>query len=132
MNDRLGQVQEQKQEQKLVQGITQQQLLQLKLIELPVTQLLDRIDTEMNDNPALEVAENAESPETSDYTDFPESPEASDDADDYETQRDREDRQTAMDDALNRIGADDGELPIHTPNNGEGTGEMVYGETISF
>ena len=132
MNDRLGQVQEQKQEQKLVQGITQQQLLQLKLIELPVTQLLDRIDTEMNDNPALEVAESAENPETSDYTDFPESPEASDDADDYETQRDREDRQTAMDDALNRIGADDGELPIHTPNNGEGTGEMVYGETISF
>ena len=49
-----GQIQEQKQEQKLAQSFSQQQLLQAQLVELPITQLLERINTEMNDNPALE------------------------------------------------------------------------------
>ena len=132
MNEKLRHIQEQKQEQKLMQGITQQQLLQLKLIELPITQLLERIDTEMDINPAIEKAENAESPEQDEYTDFLENPEISDDVNDYETQRDLEDRQAAMDDALKLIGGDDGELPIHTPKSNEGTAEFIYGGTISF
>ena len=49
------QIQEQKQEQKLGQNFSQQQLLQAQLVELPITQLLERVNTEMNDNPALEV-----------------------------------------------------------------------------
>ena len=53
MNDRLAQIQQQKQEQRQVQTITQQQLLQAQLVELPLAQLLERISTEMNDNPAL-------------------------------------------------------------------------------
>ena len=61
------QVQEQKltQQQKLTQSITQQQLLQAQLTELPITQLLERIKTEMDDNPALEISadENQEFPE---------------------------------------------------------------------
>ena len=50
------QIQEQKltQQQKLSQGFTQQQLLQAHLTEMPIMQLLERINTEMNDNPALE------------------------------------------------------------------------------
>ena len=56
-----GQIQEQKLEQRLGQAITQQQLLHAQLVEMPLPQLLERIDTEMNDNPALETAE--ENPE---------------------------------------------------------------------
>ena len=52
------QIQEQRltQQQKLAQTITQQQLLQAQLIELPITQLMERVTTEMDDNPALEVS----------------------------------------------------------------------------
>ena len=51
-----GQFQIQKTEQKQVQTVSQQQLLQAMLTELPVNQLIDRINTEMDDNPALEVS----------------------------------------------------------------------------
>ena len=52
------QIQEQRltQQQKLQQSVTQQQLLQAQLTELPITQLIERINTEMDDNPALEVS----------------------------------------------------------------------------
>ena len=48
------QVQKQEQTQKQTQTITQQQLLQAHLVELPINQLIERINTEMDDNPALE------------------------------------------------------------------------------
>ena len=65
MSDRLGQIQELKQDQRLVQNISQQQLLHAQLVELPITQLIDRVNTEMDDNPALETdyADDAEYPE---------------------------------------------------------------------
>ena len=53
-----GQIQEQKLEQKLQQSISQQQLLQSQLVELPIQQLMERIETEMHDNPALETNRN--------------------------------------------------------------------------
>jgi len=48
------QIQEQQQTLALkqTQSITQQQLLQAQLIELPITQLIERVNTEMDDNPA--------------------------------------------------------------------------------
>ena len=52
----LKNVLEQKPEQKLTQTVSQQQLLQAMLTELPVNQLIDRINAEMDDNPALELA----------------------------------------------------------------------------
>ena len=59
------QIQEQRQTQgqKLAQSISHQQLLQATLVELPITQLVDRVNTEMNDNPALEVDASFEMPE---------------------------------------------------------------------
>ena len=132
MNERLGQIQEQKQEQKLSQSITQQQLLQAQLVELPITQLLERINTEMYDNPALEVS--TESPELAEFSEFPESQESSDSSDDYDTQRDREDRQTALDEALQNIGRDDEELPVYSGNRNlnDDHEEMVFGAAASF
>ena len=132
MSDRLTQIQEQRQEQRLGQTISQQQLLQAQLVELPLTQLLERISTEMNDNPALEAEP------TDDHDIW--SDDGSDDStygqdEDYDTQRDREDRQSALDEALAAIGRDDEELPVYTganASNGTEREEMVYGETLSF
>ena len=128
MNEKSTLIQEQRQEQKLAQSFSQQQLLYAQLVELPVTQFLERVNTEMNDNPALEVetdsSEYAEPQEYSDYnTDVPE---------DYDTQRDREDRQSALDDALASIGRDDEDLPVYHSESTEGREDFVFGDYISF
>ena len=127
-----GQIQEQKLEQKLAQSFSQQQLLQAQLVELPITQLLERINTEMNDNPALEA--------DADRADFLESPEPSegldstDEDDDFDSQREREDRQSALDAALESIGRDDEELPVYQGGSsvGEEREEYILGDTVSF
>ncbi len=134
------QIQEQQltQQQRLTQAITQQQLLQAQLVELPVAQLAERINAEMDDNPALEVsaddydgaasgsdAGNAGSDAADSASD------TSDAADDYE----REERQSALDEALQGIGRDDEELPVYNSQGhsvDEEREEMVYGDTQSF
>ena len=127
-----GQIQEQKQEQKLAQSFSQQQLLQAQLVELPITQLLERINTEMNDNPALEAdadrADYLESPEPSEGLD------STDEDDDFDSQREREDRQSALDAALESIGRDDEELPVYQGGSsvGEEREEYILGDTVSF
>ena len=125
------QIQEQQQtlSQKLTQSITQQQLLQAQLIELPVTQLLERINAEMDDNPALELKtdEDADDYEFQESSDFQEN---TDNVDDYE----QEERQSALDAALENIGRDDEELPVYQGGQAyhEEREEMVYGESLSF
>ncbi|MBP3844944.1 MAG: RNA polymerase factor sigma-54 [Prevotella sp.] len=122
------QIQEQQQTQSLkqIQGITQQQLLQAQLIELPVAQLLERVNAEMDDNPALELStgDDSEYAETFDDADNPEP------SDDYE----REERQSALDAALESIGRDDEELPVYHGGQGyqEEREELVYGASQSF
>ena len=124
-----GQIQEQKLEQKLQQSISQQQLLQSQLVELPIQQLMERIETEMHDNPALET-----SSEDSDFPEFSEPTETTDNSDDFDTQREREERSDALDAALENIGRDDEELPVY--HGGMSTTEeredMVVGDTQSF
>lgn len=135
MSEKSWQIQEQKQTQvqKLAQSISQQQMLVSSLVELPITQLADRINTEMNDNPALEVespGENADFPDNSDYSDYSEYSEKADDA----SQTEREERQSALDAALENIGRDDDELPVYHggSNLSEDREEMVFGTTESF
>ena len=119
--------QEQKltQQQKLAQSITKQQLLQAQLTELPVTQLMERVNTEMDDNPALEIS--ADEPENPEYLDNPDNP---DNPDSYE----QEERQSALDAALESIGRDDEELPVYHggQSSQEEREEVVYGQTESF
>lgn len=128
-----GQIQEQRQEQKLQQSISQQQLLQAQLIELPVQQLIDRIETELHDNGALEPATETLT-ELSDYQEFPEGTDNADNADDYEQQREREDRQDELDRALEGFGRDDDELPVYSGgrSSADDAEERVYGSTESF
>lgn len=125
------QIQEQKLEQKLGQSISHQQLLQAALVELPVAQLVDRVNIEMNDNPALEVDADYDEPEVLDFQD---SSDYGDGGDDYETSSEREERQSALDDALSNIGRDDEDLPVYQGGSAvaDEREEMVYGETVSF
>lgn len=128
-----GQIQEQRQEQKLQQSISQQQLLQAQLIELPVQQLIDRIETELHDNGALEPATETLT-ELSDYQESPEGTDNADNADDYEQQREREDRQDELDRALEGFGRDDDELPVYSGgrSSADDAEERVYESTESF
>ena len=104
------QIQEQRltQQQKLTQSITQQQLLQAQLTELPITQLVERVNAEMDDNPALEIS--AEEPEYAESSEFSESSETSDS---YE----QEERQSALDAAFESLGRDDEDLPVYQGAN---------------
>lgn len=133
------QVQEQRQEQRQQQSISQQQLLQAQLIEMPVQQLIERIDTEMHDNAALEPASD-DLPDYSEYADYSndsdssEQSEESENTDLYEQQREREDRQDELDKALENFGRDDEDLPVYSGGryyNDEGE-ERVYGSSESF
>ena len=110
MSDKLGQIQEQSQQLKQAQSFSHQQLLQASLVELPVTQLLDRINTEMNDNPALESESGGDYTESTDTQESLDNPEPSDD---FYEQNEREERQSALDDALSNIGRDDEDLPVY-------------------
>ena len=130
MNEKAGLIQEQKQEQKLAQSFSQQQLLYAQLVELPVTQLLERVNTEMDDNPALEI-----NPENLDYiesADASEGLDTSDAPEDYDTLRDREDRQSALDEALAAIGRDDEDLPVYHNGHAEAREDIIYGDYTSF
>ena len=133
MADKLGQIQEQNLTQglKLAQSISQQQLLVSSLVELPVNQLVDRINTEMNDNPALESETDYDNP---DYLESPEFQDDSDVSDDFSANNEREERQSALDEALAGIGRDDEDLPVYPGGSSmsEDREEMVYGESESF
>ena len=126
----LKNVLEQKTEQKQTQTVSQQQLLQAMLTELPVNQLIDRINSEMDDNPALELAsDDIADTDSSSSDDLQDDMYKDDDSsDDYETQSEKEDRQTALDDALSGIGRDDEDLPVYQ----ERQRDFEYGSTQSF
>ena len=125
------QIQEQRltQEQRLAQSITQQQLLHAQLVELPIAQLVERVNTEMDDNPAIEVAAPGD-----DYADFSEPSETSDHSEDSDFEQ--EERQSALDEALESIGRDDEDLPVYyggQRQQDEGNGEQgVMAQSESF
>lgn len=126
------QIQEQRQEQRLQQSISAQQLLQAQLVELPVQQLIERIETEAHDNPALEKTTESDGTQSLDGEGWSDS--SSTDDEDYEVQREREERQDALDAALEGFGRDDEELPVyqggHTADDERE--EIVYGADQSF
>ena len=141
MSDKYGQIQEQRQTQqlKLGQTISHQQLLQASLVELPITQLVDRINTEINDNPALEAESHSDAMEYVGGASEENSEGLGDSAalgsdDDFSAQAEREERMSALDEALAGIGRDDEDLPVYHggSNLSEEREEMVYGDTESF
>lgn len=126
-----GQVQVQKTEQLLrqTQVVSQQQMLQAAITELPIHQLVERVKAEMDDNPALE-----SNPEDTGYS-APEEVGTADEDEDFDSLSEREERQSALDDALNYMVIDDDELPVYTPSQQSNDSEhedRVYGTSVTF
>ena len=126
------QIQEQRQEQRQQQTISAQQLLQAQLIELPLQQLAERIETEMHDNPALETKVDDDELRWDDMAAADTSADSSND--DFDAQREREERSDALDAALENIGRDDEDLPVFQGgySTAEEREELVAGDTLSF
>ena len=129
-----GLFQTQSQQQTLSQTLSPQQLLQVRLLELPVNELEQRVKAEMDDNPALEAGESHDEPmeANSDFGDEPNDGNTSDD--DFESNKERDERQSELDEALSRMGSDD-EMPAVYNNNSQNNStyeEFTYSDSISF
>lgn len=112
MNQKLTQQNVQTQQQTLGMAMSPVQLLATQLIELPISELEERVNLEMNDNPALEgnigEAEIGEISDTASDTDNMAD-------DDFETSE----RQDALQDVLMSIGSDDVMPSYHNDFEGE-------------
>lgn len=139
MTQKLIQTQEQKLQQ--LQRLSAQQMLQVKMLEMPLNELEDNINAELDDNPALEtenpddalMGEGNEDRSALDDSDNSNDDELGDDA--YEAQSEKEERKDELDQALESIGKDD-QMPDYNTDryNTQNADyeEMVYGDTTSF
>lgn len=139
MTQKLIQTQEQKLQQ--LQRLSAQQMLQVKMLEMPLNELEDNINAELDDNPALEtenpddalMGEGNEDRSALDDSDNSNDDEFGDDA--YEAQSEKEERKDELDQALECIGKDD-QMPDYNTDryNTQNADyeEMVYGDTTSF
>lgn len=139
MTQKLIQTQEQKLQQ--LQRLSAQQMLQVKMLEMPLNELEDNINAELDDNPALEtenpddalMGEGNEDRSALDDSDNSNDDEFGDDA--YEAQSEKEERKDELDLALESIGKDD-QMPDYNTDryNTQNADyeEMVYGDTTSF
>ena len=107
MVQKLIQTQTQKLQQ--LQRLSAQQMLQVKLLEMPLTELEENIDAELDYNPALEKVEEEENFNEEAVTLSGDSDDMNND-EDFEMQNEREEREEALDSALESIGRDD-EMP---------------------
>lgn len=148
MSQKLIQSQEQKAVQ--VQRLTQQQMLAVKMLEMPLTELEQSVQAEIDDNPAMESSapEDAvfdeQQSEQDDFQDSTESSSGKDSADEtdraeeaFNAETEKEERESALDDALSNIGMDD-RMPetnassAYNPTDNADYEEIVYGEQTSF
>ena len=145
MSQKLIQTQEQKLQQ--VQRLSQQQMLQVHLLEMPLTELEQNVNAELDDNPALETSSPDDvlegghvegSDSAASYGDDARQDGKDDSAsDDFSSQNEREERDDALTAALERIGGGDDDMPTAGYTGGSGSDsadyeEMVYGDTTSF
>lgn len=113
------------------QRLTAQQILQVKLLEMPIAQLEENIKTELYENPALE----SEEPDVSPNDNVSDSISESDEEEDFETRSEREEREEALDSALDNMGSDDrmtNDYRTYGDNQSAEQEEMVYGDSASF
>ena len=124
-------IQTQAQQQVQQQRLSQQQMLQVRLLEMPLAELEQSVNTELDDNPALE--EKSNDPDDS-LDAMP------NDNDDYgetdEEKSEKEEREEALDNALEDLAKDD-EMPATANAFGDGGDtqeqeQIVWGDTTSF
>ena len=130
-------IQEQTQKQLQQQKLTQQQMMLVRLLEMPLAELEQNVQTEIDDNPALEVDYN----ENDNLNDTDNKGDNLDAEDSYEELSEREEREEALDRALESIGGDDemagmadtmGDREPAYWTDGAEQEQMVYGEQTSF
>lgn len=131
MVQKLIQTQEQKQVQ--VQRLTQQQMLVVRLLEMPLTELEQSVAAEIDDNPALESGAQDGATEA----DAPDDGASEGDVEeDFDAATEREERESALDEALAGIGMDDempeAVLPAMDDRQGADYEERTYGDQVSF
>ena len=124
MSQKLIQTQEQKLQQ--VQRLSQQQMLQVHLLEMPLTELEQNVNAELDDNPALETSSpddvfDGGHVEGSDTTASYGDDTHTDDTDDFDAQNEREERDSALNAALERIGGGDDDMPTAGYTGASGT-----------
>ena len=134
-------IQTQAQKLQQLQRLSAQQMLQVKLLEMPITELENSINAELDDNPALEsetpddALMGEESEDRSALDDNSENSSDEDSEEAYEAKTEKEEREEALDSALEGIGQDD-QMPDYNTEryNTQNADyeEMVYGDTTSF
>lgn len=150
MSQKLIQSQEQKAVQ--TQRLTQQQMLAVKLLEMPLTELEQSVQAEIDDNPAMESSApddalydgdcqtrdgDNDTPDADSAYDAEKNGDGDEPADDFDMATEKEERESALDDALASIGMDD-QMPdvahqgAYDSSNNADQEEIVYGEQASF
>ena len=121
-------VQQQVLKQQQVQRLSAQHMLLVKLLEMPLTELEQNVNAEIDDNPALETEGFSENQNDNENENLDDNFGDGDDAEQSE-------RKDELDTVLQQMGSDD-ELPVYEgrrqqQNNAEYE-EIVYGDTVSF
>ena len=127
MAQRLVQTQMQKLSQQ--QRLSQQQMLQVRLLEMPLTELEESVNAELDDNPAMESSEPDDA-----LSDTREEQDEVREDESFDEKTEREERESALDDALQGIGRDD-EMPQSPASYNDPNAdyeEIVYGDITSF
>ena len=129
MAQRLIQTQELKQQ--LGQKLSLQHVMLIHMLQLPITEMEDYVNTELDENPALEAL-----PDDGNADDLTGEDSAADANDEmtYEEQAEREERDDAMNDALEGFGMDDAmpEPSDRSYTHDADYEERVYGDVTSF
>lgn len=133
MAQELIQTQEQQLTQQQQQRLTAQQVMVVRMLEMPLAQLEQNIQAEMDENPALEG-------ETLEYSGEPDSgndSDANDTAESFEDEEERKEREDELDDVLDRLDKDDRleSSNYERTNNSDPDAEQeerIYGNTESF
>ena len=93
------------------QKLTQQQMLVVRMLEMPLAEFEQNVMAELDDNPALE---SASPDDMMPATDNGNATEGDDDGyEDFDKEKEREERESALDAALAGIGMDDELSLIH-------------------
>ena len=116
-----------------MQRLTQQQMLVVRLLEMPLTELEQSVAAEIDDNPALESGAQDGATEA----DAPDDGASESDAEeDFDAATEREERESALDEALAGIGMDDempeAVSPAMDDRQGADYEERTYGDQVSF
>ncbi len=116
-----------------MQRLTQQQMLVVRLLEMPLTELEQSVAAEIDDNPALESGAQDGATEA----DAPYDGASEGDAEeDFDAATEREERESALDEALAGIGMDDempeAVSPAMDDRQGADYEERTYGDQVSF